>query len=95
MLGKGVFAIRMLAGEAGEFEAEMTQMKWEDGNIIVMAKGGALWSPLPMMGVWDMKLTIPREEFPRVLKLLFSFVLRDGYKMIWGVFSHKNKAKSK
>ena len=87
----------MLAGEAGEFEAEMTHVKWEDGNFVIMAKGGALWSPLPIMGVWDMKLSIGREELPKVLKMMALFALKDGYKMIGGMLSRKkpDQVKSK
>ena len=81
--------MRMLAGEVGEFEAEMTRVKWQNGSIVVEAKGAALWSPLPIMGVWDMKLSITMKEFPGVLKLMFLFVLRDGFKIIRDSFSGK------
>ena len=74
--------MRMLAGDVGEFEAEMTRVKWENSSVVVEAKGAALWSPLPIMGVWDMKLSITRKELPRVLKLMFLFALRDGFKII-------------
>ena len=81
----------MLAGEAGEFEAEMTQVSWENDNIVVAAKGSALWSPLPIMGVWDMKLSVSRKELPGVLKLMVLFALKDGFKIIGGLLS-RNKS---
>ena len=81
--------MRMLAGEAGEFEAEMTQVKWENGSMVITAKGSALWSPLPVMGVWDMKLSIAREEIPGVLKLMVLFALKDGFKIIYETLSPK------
>ena len=68
--------------KSDEFEAEMTQVKWEDGSVVVLAKGAALWSPLPMMGVWDMKLSIAREELPGVIKLMVLFVLTFGMLMV-------------
>ncbi len=83
--------MRMLAGEAGEFEAEMTQVSWENNSIVVTAKGSALWSPLPIMGVWDMKLSLSKEELPGVLKMMVLFVLKDGLKIIGGLLS-RNKS---
>ena len=83
----------MLAGESGEFEAKMTQVKWENGSVVVNAEGSAVWSPLPMMGVWDMKLSIAREELPGVLKLMALFALRDGFKIIRDMFSRKKPTK--
>lgn len=74
--------MRMLAGEAGEFEAEMTQIKWEDGMVVMKAKGSALWSPLPVMGVWDMKMSLTRAEIPRVLRMMLLFALKDGVKLL-------------
>ncbi|HAX96746.1 MAG TPA: hypothetical protein DCY35_09560 [Prolixibacteraceae bacterium] len=79
----------MLAGEAGEFEAQMTQIRWENSHIVIAAKGSALWSPLPIMGVWDMKLGVSREELPGVLKLITLFVLKNGFKIIGAMLSRK------
>ena len=79
----------------GEFEAEMTQVKWEDGNFVIVARGSALWSPLPIMGVWDMKLSIDREELPKVLKMMALFALKDGFKMISGMLSRKKPGQVK
>ena len=82
----------MLAGEAGEFEGQMTQMEWEGENIVIMAKASALWSPLPIMGVWDMKLSIAREELPQVLKLTFLFALRNSFRIIRAALSRKKSS---
>lgn len=81
--------MRMLAGEAGEFEAEMVGVSWENNSIVVAAKGSALWSPLPIMGVWDMRLSVSKEELPGVIKLMLLFVLKDGFKIIRGLLSRK------
>ncbi len=63
-------------------------------NIVITGKGSALWSPLPIMGVWDMKLSITKEALPGVLKLMLLFALRDGFKIIGALFSRKKSDSS-
>ena len=68
---------------AGEFDVTISRAKHEKNNVTLEGKATAVWSPLPMMGVWDMKMTVTMAEILHMGVLMLSVMVSLPFTLLY------------